>query len=366
MFSAAFENANGQGDNMEVSQIYRRSFVLFLVGAGLIASGTGRVEAQTAEDFFKKTQINLIVSSSPGGGYDHFGRLVTQYMSKYLPGNPNIVVQNMPGAGGLRTMNYLYSVAPKDGSTLAIVQRGVLTAKLLYGEKSQVTFDPSQFLWLGSVAREMGVGLVSTNTPVKTIEDATKLDLSFGASGTENDGALYARLTNKLFSTRIKTIAGYPGQTEYYLAMERGETDGLFMSGWSGPNTVRARRSIAEGTVRAFVQIRDQRLKEFSEVPTILESVTNEADRQVIKVILARLQLGLPFLVPPEVPADRLKILQEAFRKAVSDPEFIEKVQQQGDVVDPIFAEEATQIMKSVFATPPDVIARLQELVKSE
>jgi tripartite-type tricarboxylate transporter receptor subunit TctC len=118
--------------------------------------------------------------------------------------------------------------------------------------------------------------------------------------------------------------------------------------------------------VRAFVQIRDQRLEEFSEVPTILESVSNEADRQVIKVILARLQLGLPFLAPPDVPADRLKILQEAFRKAVNDPEFIEKVRLQGDVVDPIFAEEATQIMKSVFATPPEVIARLQELVKPE
>lgn len=321
--------------------------------------------AQTAEEFYcDQSELRMIVSSSPGGGYDTFGRMVANYMSRYIPCNTPFVVQNMPGGGGVRASNYLYGEAPKDGTTISIVHRGILTAPMLYGASTETQFVPEEFNWLGSLVQEIGVGMVRTDSAVQSIDDAKETTAFFGASGVETDGAMYQRLFNSLFGTKFETITGYPGQTEYFLAMVQGETDGLFMSGWSGPNRLQAIEARDAGDLKFFVQMARERDPEIgTEVPTIFELLESDEDAQMVELILSRLTLGRPFLAPPGVPEDRLAVLQEAFAKAVNDPELIAEAERLNFRLSPILADDAVEIMERVYATPEPVIQKVREIV---
>src|SRR6266481_1763147 len=230
-----------------------RPICLCLIAVLAIAGGA---RAQSAVDFYRgKKELILVTSSSVGGGYDQYSRLIGRYMTKYLPGNPTVVVQNMVGGGGIRAANYIYNVAPKDGSVYCLIDRGMPTAPLLYGDRSQARFDAEKFSWIGSIMRETGMGVISTRSVVKTIEDARRYEIFFGATGPETDPAMFVRLVNDLLRTRIKVINGYKGQPEEFQAVERGELDGLFMSGWSGPGRAYVRDQIGKGQMRLLVQM---------------------------------------------------------------------------------------------------------------
>jgi tripartite-type tricarboxylate transporter receptor subunit TctC len=342
----------------------RTRIALLLACIGSVMQLSATASAQSSAEFFQKTSLRLIVSTSAGGGYDAMGRLVARYMSKYLPGNPTIPVQNMPGAGGVLAVNYLANVATRDGSTFALLDRGVMTARILYGEDSKTQFEPRKLLWLGSVTKEAGVGLFSTRSGLRTLDDAKKREVVFGATGVETDPAMYGRLLNALFGTRFKMIPGYAGETGYDQAMMSGETDGMFASGWSGPNTIKELAAYRAGQVTYFIQMAKQRLAELPNVPTILDLLQTEVDRQIVDVVLSRLVLGTPFLAPPDVPADRLTLLRSAFRSAVSDEDFHKDVERQLNRVDPTYPQEAEKVIDAVFATPADVTQRLREIVK--
>ena len=337
---------------------------LLLAGIGAAMQLSAAASAQSSAEFFQKSTLRLIVSTSAGGGYDAMGRLVARYMSKYLPGNPTITVQNMPGAGGVLAVNYLANVAIRDGATFALLDRGVMTARILYGEDSKTQFEPRKLLWLGSVTKEAGVGIFSTRSGLKTLDDAKKREVAFGATGIETDPAMYGRLFNALFGTRFKMIPGYAGETGYDQAMMSGETDGMFASGWSGPNTIKELAAYRAGQITYFVQMARHRLPELPDTPTILDLLQNEADRQIVDVVLSRLVLGTPFLAPPDVPADRLTLLRSAFRSAVADEDFRKDVERQLNHVDPTYPEEAEKVIDAVFATPADVTQRLRAIVK--
>ena len=203
-----------------------RSWYAAFLGLCAIAAVTD-AQAQSADDFYRgKRELNLITSSSVGGGYDQYSRLVARYMSKYLPGNPTIIVQNMVGGGGIRAANTIYNVAPKDGSVYCLIDRGMPTAPLLYGDKSQARFDAVRFSWIGSIMRETGMGVLAARSVVKSIEDAKRHEIFFGSTGPETDPAMFVRLVNELLRTRIKVIHGYKGQPEEFQAVEKGEIDG--------------------------------------------------------------------------------------------------------------------------------------------
>ncbi len=338
------------------------AFLLAAIGAAMPLSATAH--AQPAAEFFQKTTLRLIVSTSAGGGYDAMGRLVARYMSKYLPGNPTIAVQNMPGAGGVLAVNYLANVATRDGSTFALLDRGVMTARILYGDDSKTQFEPRKLRWLGSVTKEAGVGIFTTRSGLRTLDDAKKREVVFGVSGIETDPAMYGRLLNALFGTRFKMIPGYSGETGYDQAMMSGETDGMFASGWSGPNTIKELEAYRAGQLVYFVQMAKQRVAELPNVPTVLDLLHNEEDRLIVDVVLSRLVLGTPFLAPPDVPADRLALLRSAFRAAVSDQDFHKDVERQLNRVDPTYPEEAEKVIDAVYATPADVTQRLRDIVK--
>ena len=320
--------------------------------------------AQPAEAFFLgKRELTLITSSAAGGGYDQYSRLLARHMARYLPGNPTIVVQNMIGGGGIRSANFLYNVAPRDGTVFGLIDRGMPTAPLLYGEKSQARFDAVRFSWIGSVMRETGMGVLATRSVVKSIADAKRHEIFFGSTGPETDPAMFVRLVNELLGTRIKVIHGYKGQPEEFQAVEKGEIDGLFMSGWSGPGRAYVRDRIGRGELRLLVQMAPQRDPMHAETPTILELVGAPDDRRIVQLVLDRMTLGRPLFAPPGIAADRLSLLRLAFRQAIEDSELRADAEKQRLALDPTWGEEAERVIKALYATPAPVVERARRIV---
>jgi tripartite-type tricarboxylate transporter receptor subunit TctC len=321
--------------------------------------------AQPAEEFFRgKRELTFITSSSVGGGYDSYSRLLARYLTKYLPGNPRYVVQNMVGGGGNRAANFLYNVAPKDGSLIALIDRGKPTAPLLYGDKSQARFDAVKFAWIGSLMRETGMGVIAARSRVKTIEDAKVHSMHFGATGPETDPAMYARLTNELVGTKIKVINGYKGQPEQFQAVERGELDGLFMSGWSGPGRAYVRDQIGRDQMRLLVQMAPTRDPQHADTPTLLDLVTAPEDRAIVELVLNRVAVGRPVIGPPEVPRDRIAMLRVAFNMAVADPDFQKEATLQRLAIDPMNGEEAERTINRLYQTPAGILERMRKIVQ--
>src|SRR5262250_2846643 len=320
--------------------------------------------AQPAEEFYLgKRELTLITSSAAGGGYDQYSRLLARHMAKYLPGNPTIVVQNMIGGGGIRSANFLYNVAPRDGTIFGLIDRGMPTAPLLYGDKSQARFDAVKFSWIGSVMRETGMGVLTTRSVVKTIEDAKRHEIFFGSTGPETDPAMFVRLVNDLLGTRIKVIHGYKGQPEEFQSVEKGELDGLFMSGWSGPGRAYVRDKMSRGEMRLLVQMAPEQDPLHLDTPAIMQLVSAAEDKQIVQLILDRMTLGRPFIAPPGVPPDRLTLLREAFRKAVEDPELRADAERQKLAIDPTWGEDADIVIRRLYATPAHVIERTRKIV---
>ena len=321
--------------------------------------------AQPAEDFFRsRRELIFITSSNVGGGYDFYSRLLARYLSKYLPGNPRFVVQNMLGGGGVRATNFLYNVAPKDGSVIGLVDRGMPTAPLLYGEKSQTRFDAIKFGWIGSLMRETGMGVIAARSKVKSIEDAKIHPVHFGATGPETDPAMYARLVNELVGTRIKVINGYKGQPEQFQAVERGELDGLFMSGWSGPGRAYVRDQIVRDQMRLLVQMAPTRDPDHKETPTLLDLVAAPEDRAIVELVLDRVAVGRPVIGPPDIPAERTAMLRSAFSKAVVDPDLLKEAALQRLAIDPMDGAEAEQLIKRLYQTPSRILDRMRKIVQ--
>jgi len=332
------------------------------LAASLLASPT---RAQPANEFFRgKKELNLITSSAVGGGYDSYSRLIAHHMSKYLPGNPTIVVQNMLGGGGIRATNYMYNVAPRDGTVFALIDRGMPTAPLLYADKSQARFDAVRFSWIGSIMRETGMGVMSTRSAAANIEDAKSHALFFGATGPETDPAMYARLVNDLLGTRIKVINGYKGQPEEFQAVEKGELDGLFMSGWSGPGRAYVRDQISKGQMRLLVQMAPARDPQHPDTPTLMDLVSSPQDRQIVALVMDRVALGRPVVAPPGLAADRLALLRAAFRQAIDDPELRAEAEKLRLAIDPTFGEEAQNVIARLYASPTEVVERMRKIVQ--
>jgi tripartite-type tricarboxylate transporter receptor subunit TctC len=335
-----------------------------VVVAAATAWATSAARSQPADAFYgSRKELNLITSSSVGGGYDSYSRLVARHMTKYMPGHPTIVVQNMAGGGGIRAANYLYNVAPKDGTVYALIDRGMPMAPLLYGDKSQTRFEAVKFGWIGSIMRETGMGVIATRSVVKTMEDAKAREIFFGATGPETDPAMFVRLVNELVGTKIKVINGYKGQPEEFQAVEKGELDGLFMSGWSGPGRAYVRDQMSRGQMRLLVQMAPARDPMHSDTPAILDLVTAPEDRQIVELILNRMLLGRPFIAPPGVPADRIALLRTAFRQAVEDPELRAEADKLKLAIDPMWGAEAQDVINRLYLSPPKVIERTRAIV---
>ena len=322
-------------------------------------AGSERAAAQSVADFYAGKQINLIVGATPGGGYDTQARLVARHWGKHIPGNPTVVVQNMPAAGSLAATNYIYNVAAKDGTVVALVMRGMLLIK--NWNPAAVRFDLAKLNWIGSVNSEVAVTAVWHTAPQKSARDLFEQELIVGGS-TGVDPETTPRLFNALLGTKFKIINGYPGTTEIILAMERGELQGIGDWSWSSMKTARP-DWIRDRKVTVLMQAGLQKEPELGDVPSALDFVKNDADRKVMELYLTQKTVARPVIAPPGVPADRLAALRAGFIALAQDKDFLADAQTAKLEVAPVSGEAVDKVIALIAAASPDTSDRLGKAI---
>jgi tripartite-type tricarboxylate transporter receptor subunit TctC len=309
--------------------------------------------ADPVSDFYQSHQITMILSADAGGGYASYANAFAPWLSAHTPGKPKIIVQYMPGAGGLRAMNYLYSAAPKDGSVIALVHSSVPFAPL-YGINA-AKFDPRKMGWLGSIDATSGICVAWHNSKIRSWKDLFDKQFVVGGSGAGSQMETLPAMLNKLFGTRIKVISGYKGGNEVYLAMERGEVDGRCGSLVSSINSTRP-DWFTQKKVSVPVQIALERDPQFPDSPALVEFAKDARTKKILQLILAPMAMDRPILTPPGVPADRVAALKIAFHAAMLDPAFLADAKKQRIEVKEVSGEKVAQIIAGAFAMPPDVV----------
>lgn len=330
----------------------------------LTAAAMAHARAQTAADFYRGQTISMVVSSSAGGGYDTLSRVVARYLGRHIPGNPTVIVRNMPGAGGLLAMNYLAHVAPRDGLTIGQVQNNT-PFEPLFGTK-QANYDATQMTWLGTPSVETGMLIVWHTSPVMTIEDARRIPMSAGASGANSTPSFYARLLNELLGLKLKIIPGYPGQNEVFMAMENGEVDSFSSTFWSSLTSTKP-DWIRDKKIRVLVQYGPQKEAELPDVPYGPDLVTSEDDKKLFEAAYAPLAAGRPFVAPPGLPAERAAVLRAGLLATFKDPDFLADAAKSQLIINKPTSGEAMQAeIARVYQMPQRIIDRLRRIAQKE
>ena len=304
-------------------------------------------------DFYRGRNLTLIVGYSAGGGYDTYTRILARHLGKHVPGHPTVVVQNMPGAGSLKMANYLYNVAPKDGSTIGIFSRGMAMEPLIGG--SNVAFDSSKFGWLGSGTSEVSVFVVWHTAPVKTWNDLITKNFTVGGEGSGSDPDIYAAFLKNVFGAKLKLISGYPGTAEVAIALERGEVDSRASWSWSSLKTLKP-NWIAEKKINFPVQLNLTKGAELQDVPIITEFAKDDRQRQMLKLVLSRQEMARPYTAPPGIPEDRKAALRKAFDESWADPDLLAEMKARGQEVNPVSGPALDKLIAELYATPKDVV----------
>ena len=323
------------------------------------------LSAQTS--FFHGKTITLIAGTTAGSQYDAHARLIAQHWGKHIPGNPDLLVQNMPGAGSLIAANHIYNVAKPDGLTIASIIPGIYFNQL--AGRKEVQFDYAKFGWIGSVDRSGNVVYMRSDAQFRTIHDVrgTGEPPKCTATGAGTVGHYMPKLLNETIGTKFEIILGYPGGPEMDLAVEKGEAQcrAFTHAAWFSGEPYRTWQ--AKGFVRILVQTGKKRDERLPGVPTLDELMdefkTAESGRRLAAVVLASGELGRPYVLPPGVPAERLKILREAFMKLMVDPGFLDDIKKRNLEAKPSGGEELAKLANDVMNQPPEVIRRVKELM---
>jgi tripartite-type tricarboxylate transporter receptor subunit TctC len=342
----------------------RREFCTEFLGALGAAITASAASAQAPAEFFRGKRLTLITAASVGGGYDQYARILAKHMPKYIPGQPSIVVQNMTGAEGIRAANYLYNVAPQDGSVIGGLSRNNGLARFYDVANAGIQYDARKFHWLGSPQQEVGLFILNTKTGVKSIEELKGREITASSTAHSAPTSIYARMLNAMYGTRIKVVEGYAGSQECLLAVERNEVDGHVSGGSSGAFRARIAPWLKSGAAKVILQQGMARDAAFPDIPTAIEIMPDPADKQMFEIAFAEQVMGRPFVMPPGVPADRVKILRDAFDAAVKDPALLEDAKTQNMEIDPVSGAEINALLDRVYAAPADIVARLRELAK--
>lgn len=327
-----------------------RCLVLCAIGLGLVGSGRARADG----DFFKGKDVTIYSGSPAGGPYDTYARLIGRHLGAHIPGHPNIIVQNMPGASGRRMIGYLYNLAPRDGTAIAAAERAVALAPLL-GEDDQ--FDALKMAWLGSANQETNVCIAWHTSPIKTIDDVKTHDMNVGTSGPSSTDAIYPHLMDVLFGMRFKVVGGYTGAPQSDLAMERGELDGRCGISWDTLVSLKT-DWLAGNKIRILVQIALDREPKLPDVPWVFDMATTEEQRQILSFWTLPNKMGRPFVAPPGLPADRVALLRRAFAATLADPQLRAEADTMKLAVNSIGGEEVTALVEKLYATPKAVVEK--------
>ena len=325
----------------------------------LVAASTGR--AQGAADFYKAKNVELYIGYSVGGGYDLYARVLARHLGKYIPGNPTVVPKNMEGAGSLRLANWLYNVAPKDGSVFGIIGRGTGFDPLLGHKGAQ--FDATKFTWIGSANDEVSVCVAWHTSEVKTFQDLLNKELTVGGTGAAADTDQFPRVVNGVLGTKMRIITGYPGGNDVGLAMERGEVKGR--CGWSWSSVKSTHQAwLDQKKINILVQLSLEKHPDLPNVPLIVDLAKSEEQKQVLKLIFARQVMGRPFLAPPNLPAERAEVLRKAFMETMKDKDFLADAEKSQLEINAVPGDDVQKLVTEVYATSPDIAGKAAALLK--
>jgi tripartite-type tricarboxylate transporter receptor subunit TctC len=311
----------------------------------------------TEDDAYRGRNINLIVSTDAGTGYDVYARTIARHWQRHIPGTPSITVQNMAGAGGLRAANLLFNVSPKDGLTLGLVQATV-PYEPLFGNK-QAIFDPRKFNWLGTPGQETSTVIVWHSVPVQALQDAKKRGLTLAATGRASTPAFYARVITALLGVPINLIAGYKSQNEVFISMERGEHEGSAGTFFS---TLKASKSdwLSEGKIRVLLQYGSKPNPELKGVPFALDLIADAQDKQIMEIASAPLALGRPLFAPPGVAPELVAILRRSLLQTFQDPAYLADCEKQSIACDTALSGEVVaDILAKSYNAPEAARERL-------
>jgi tripartite-type tricarboxylate transporter receptor subunit TctC len=318
----------------------------------VLATVYSSADAQSVEDFYRGRQIRVIVGSL-AGDYDTWARLVTRYMRQYIPGNPNFVIENMPGAGSLIAANYLYNKAPQDGTAVGSVSRNI--PNYAFTKHANVYFDPLKFNWIGSPEMTNRGCFANSGSGVRIAEDLFNRELLVGTDGAGTALSETPVLLKNLLGMKFRTVDGYKSSTDVVLAMQRNEVGGICQTVTAFAQT--AQNLLDEGSVRLLFTTERQRVPRLN-VPTLFEFAATEEQRQILEFQASSLETGRPILAPPGVPPDRVNALRRAFDATMKDPAFLADAKQRRLEIDPRTGEEIEAVVKSVADLPQEIIAK--------
>jgi len=306
-----------------------------------------------AQDIFRGKEINVYVGSGAGGPYDAYARLFARHLGKHLPGNPSTVVQNMPGASGRRLISFMTNVAPKDGTAIAIIQRGNAFEPLMGGAH----FDVEKIAWLGNANNETNVCMVWHTSPIQNIDDVRTRTMVVGSSGPASTDSIYPNVLNALHGMKFKVVEGYKSATETHIAMERGEADGRCGISW---DTLQALNAdwLRDRKVRILVQIGLDKVPQLAGIPSVFDLSKTEEERQIWALWAAPLKMGRPFFAPPGMSVERINALRRAFDATVADPELRAEAARMNLAVEPSTGEQVAALLRQIYATPKAVVEK--------
>ena len=315
--------------------------------------------------FYKGRQITVIVGSSPGGGYDIYARLLARHMSKYIPGNPSMIVSNMPGAGSNAAVAHIYNVAPKDGTFIGAPQNSAIMDALFdatLGNARRLRHDATKLIHIGSATTDHYVCIGRSDAPVKTFKDALTQEFLIGASQPGTSTRDYPAMLNNTTGAKIKQVSGYPGTREITLAIEKNEVHGLCGFSWS---SLQAQKPdwIKSGFIRVIVQEHDKGNPEINKmgVPLAVDFATSPENRKIMELIYSSETFGRPYLTAPDVPAERVAALRKAFLETMADKELLAESQRIGLAIDPISGEDLQKLAADIFATPLPFVEKVKD-----
>ncbi len=314
-----------------------RCIVVLASGLTFGACGVARAANDGA---FASRELRIIVGSESGGGYDVYARLASPFLGKYLPGAPTVIVQNLPGAGGLKVANYMAKIAPRDGSTIAITNRNLIAAPLLkMVDRENVQYDPMSFTWLANLNTDVSFLIARAATGVASLDDLRGRDFIVGSTTPTDNNGLFPYIFNNLLGTRFRVVSGYPSSNEMALAMDRSEIDGVVGFSWS---SLQAQRPdwLRDGYVRLLMQLGLTPHPEARDVPLMLDFVRDDINHQALELIATLNTLGRPFFGPPGMPSEAVKNLREAFAHVAVDTDFLEMARREN--LDVTFTDGAT------------------------
>ncbi|MGE0629337.1 MAG: Bug family tripartite tricarboxylate transporter substrate binding protein [Hyphomicrobiaceae bacterium] len=316
--------------------------------------------AEDVESFYKDKTVRIVIGYAAGGGADLWGRFMARHLGKFIPGNPNVIVQNMPGAGGFTAVNYVYTNAPKDGTYILLPTSTAISAPTM--GIANARWDTFKFQWLGNLTRDVSSCAASGKSGFKSIEESKTKEIIFGADGNDDPASHHPKMMRNLLGYKTKVIAGFKGTGPAFLALERGEIDAR-CSVWASLALTSKKEDFQTGKLVTIVQVGTTKHPAFGDAPLILDLARNEQQRKVMRFVVGPLEISRPFAVPPGVPADRVAALREAVWKAANSDSLKAEARKLNLIIDPMNAADTEAALRSAVEVPKDVVEQAKAAI---